>query len=121
MTIKLDWDAVEACVKHICDVIEELEDITIGTVVGINKGGVIPAMLIAKRLNKDFHVLHVEMGWVGIVQDKITYQLRDRISEWHNVLLVDDICDSGNTMNSIILQLQKEEYHTNSLNTCALI
>ncbi len=121
MPIRLDWDAVEACVKHICDVIEELEDIKVSTVVGINKGGVIPAMLLAKRLDVDFNVMHIDPAWTCFFDDKFSYQLRDGVGEWRNVLLVDDICDSGRTMKSIIEQLQKEGYHTNTLNTCALI
>ena len=123
MTINLSWPEVEGMVNHIVEIINDVKPV-ISIVVGISKGGIIPATLLAKKLNKDVHILHLESPWTvlgSLSQYPMQEQLHDNIGRWKNILFVDDICDSGDTLNSVVDLLAAENYNTKELNTCALI
>jgi len=88
MTIDLNWDAIEACVKDLELQIRKDHTITSGmTCIGITNGGVIPAMLLAKRLGCGFDVINMT--------ETITAK---RIFSYSKPIVVDDIVDSGETM-----------------------
>jgi len=113
--INLDWGSIDGCVKHVCDVIDQVKP-NIESVVGITVGGVIPATMIAKRLNLPLHFFTYNPEW-----SRFRKQLRDYNGELNNILLVDDICDSGQTFKNILYALYDEEYDINTIKTCALL
>ena len=71
---------------------ENEEDLNkIDFVVGMSRGGLIPAALIATRLNKPLVAIYIDK------QDNI-YLDRDEWLSKKNILFVDDICRTGLTM-----------------------
>lgn len=78
-------------------------------VVGIARGGVVPARFLADLLEADFATLQVEF-YVGIGQTKVMPKLKHALTidvAGKAVLLVDDIADSGKTLQLAITHLEK--------------
>ena len=74
--IHLSWNDIEELVDILCEKIEiYLEKDKIDGIYGLSRGGLIPAVMISHKLN---------IPWA-----KVTGK---------NTLIIDDICDSGNTL-----------------------
>jgi len=76
--IYLSWDDVDDLVNKLCLQIQDSK-LLINSVMGIKRGGLIPAVMVSHRLN----VPYVE-------------------SLNANTLVIDDICDTGETLRGII-------------------
>ena len=76
--IYLSWDDIETLVNQLCEWIDHSE-LPITSVTGIERGGLIPAVMISHKLN---------LPYVYTVHP--------------NTLVVDDICDTGETLNLIL-------------------
>lgn len=79
------WQQFDSDIKAICKIIKEKYP-KIKTVLGIPKGGLVPAVAIAN---------HLGLKLYKSFQDIQTTYKRD------DILVVDDICDSGKTFHSI--------------------
>ena len=77
----LSWDDIETLVDHLCENID-LSKLNITSVTGLERGGLIPAVMISHRLNIPY-----------------VYSIDS------TTLVVDDICDTGETLNRIITPL----------------
>jgi hypoxanthine phosphoribosyltransferase len=93
---EVKWEGVEASVKALCAKIKNPENIDL--VVGLARGGVIPARLVANELN---------------VQDSETIKKTDSVNDiffklngYLRILFVDDINDSGKTFSALAQVLQ---------------
>ncbi len=89
-------------------------------VVGIARGGIPPAMVVADRLRVPIDFINVK-SYTGVQQRgrvKIISTLFEDATEKH-VLVVDDLVDQGETMETIIDYLN-ERYHPTWLMTAAL-
>ena len=94
--IKWDWDTVEAAIKAILDQ-ATFDEVDI--VVGIDYGGVIPAMLIKKKLEyADFTTIHPADNHIEWLQ---------KLGDYDHMLFVDDINDSGATCSGIITKMDR--------------
>jgi hypoxanthine phosphoribosyltransferase len=70
-------------------------------IVGITRGGLVPANLISQYLSVPLHTLKVRLR-DGTVDDcESNLWMADDAFEGKNILIVDDINDSGNTLNWI--------------------
>ena len=78
--IKLNWKEFDELISKLANKVKEFN---FEYIFGIPKGGLIPAVVLCHILNKK---LLVEFG--GLYDDLLN----------HEVLIVDDICDSGKTM-----------------------
>mgnify|MGYP003625569678 FL=1 len=78
--IYLSWSDVEDLVEVLCEKITKIPNIT--HISGLSRGGLIPAVLVSHKLNLPY-------------TDKILWS-DDKIIR--NTLLIDDICDSGETL-----------------------
>jgi hypoxanthine phosphoribosyltransferase len=88
--------------------------------VGIARGGIPPAMVVADRLRVPIDFINVK-SYTGVQQRgrvKIISTLFEDASQ-KNVLVVDDLVDQGETMETILAFLQ-EKYHPNGVMTGAL-
>ena len=74
----LSWDDIASLVDGLCKQISS-SDIKINSVTGLQRGGLIPAVMISHKLNIPYvHSIHP------------------------HTLVIDDICDTGETLNSIL-------------------
>lgn len=73
-------------------------------IVGITRGGLIPATMISHYLNKPMKILNVSFR-DGLETPIIDNELLKHITDELNILLVDDINDTGKTLSWI-----KEKY-----------
>jgi len=101
---KISWRSVESLCKNICKNIKK-HDIKIDNIIGISRGGLIPATLCAKQLD----VRRVYSIGLMSYEDDADYENRKHIPTVyqcepmsthfiHNTLVVDDISDKGNTL-----------------------
>lgn len=93
---KFDWEVVERYVDKIVDQINNL-DFKFDAVFGVANGGLIPAAMIAYKLGVPVETIEVAP------LDKEFWLT----APW-NILIVDDVVDHGDTMNTIT--------HNNSIN-----
>lgn len=92
--IELSWRDIERIVNSLY---EQVKDNGYTAVVGLARGGVVPAVMLSHRL--------------GIKFETVTWQTRDgefkeigrlnNIVNREKVLIVDDICDSGLTLTEV--------------------
>lgn len=93
--ITLSWRDIDNLVDDVC---KQISKKNYTMVVGLARGGVIPAVMISHKL--------------GIKYDSVVWQTRDGgtqevsrlnniISNEEKVLIVDDICDSGLTLTQV--------------------
>ena len=76
--IYLSWDDIETLVNQLCKQITE-NTRTITSVTGLERGGLIPAVMVSHKLNLPY-----------------VYSIHP------NTLVIDDICDTGETLSLIL-------------------
>ena len=96
----ITWEEIEHWSDNIAEKItQDCPDITQATLIAISRGGLIPAQLIAYKLNiRDVRVMKLisydENNERGEIQDIST----DRLFDGSNVYIIDDLADSGATV-----------------------
>tara|TARA_R110000850_G_scaffold139112_3_gene260233 strand:+ start:21 stop:461 length:441 start_codon:yes stop_codon:yes gene_type:complete len=94
----LTWADIDMCMEYLYPLCDEL-DIT--HVIGINRGGLIPAVILSHMLGKPHIPITITLrhGWPIIdVSDKAKDILND---ERNTIAVVDDINDSGATFDNL--------------------
>jgi len=82
-------------------------------IIGIGRGGLIPATMLGYKLNKKVLAFGVSTYNNQIQDDKfVIYQQPEIQKSKSKYLVVDDICDSGNTF-----RIFKQLYESNSVHT----
>jgi xanthine phosphoribosyltransferase len=71
-------------------------------IIGIKRGGLLPSV-------KFSHILSVPLRVATIYKDNINIELED-VSKSSNILLVDEICDSGDTLQKMRSYLLHEGF-----------
>ncbi len=98
------WEQQVSDTNKICDQIEK-DEFTPDVIVGISRGGLIPGVMISHKLNIPFKPVHAST--------------RD-FPHWENylpkpndskVLIVDDICDSGETFERLSNYIKENINH----------
>ena len=79
----------------------EKSNIRYDLVVGIQRGGLVPAVHISNALNIPFASLNWSHG-AGKVRDSSNPHLITALKGGRKVLVVDDICDTGITLNEVL-------------------
>ena len=104
---RLSWNCVE---KYINTISTEViaRNFDVDCIISIGRGGMIPSRLLADKLNvKEIYIIQAT-NYVGF---KKTASPKVEIFSHHivgkNVLLVDDIMDSGDTVNAVLDRLQR--------------
>lgn len=86
-------------------------------IVGVKRGGLIPAISLSHRFNKPLIMMSCQL------RDNKDNEVRlyevEQLPKDKNVLIVDDICDSGVTLQKIVHQLFMEGF--SNVKTCSLI
>lgn len=96
-TVQICRDGLERLVTNVC------RDITLSGfkpdyVVGITRGGLIPATLISHYLDVPLHALHISFR-DGVSDSETNCWMSEDAFNGKNILVVDDINDTGRTFN----------------------
>ena len=117
------WAQVETGVSRLCLDIQRLSvkthhDFQPTLVVGLARGGLIPAVRVSHLLNLPFAALSYSSpkGMGDNVESGNTTSLVEVLSYWKhleckNVIIVDDIVDSGHTMAFVAKMFAKNEWN----------
>lgn len=102
--INVDWQTVSQYVDTIYDgVTKRLDGERLNTVIGIARGGLIPAVMLSHRFNTRL----VSLQWQTrdqnrkVDEDTLSSEVIIACNHSDNVLIVDDIVDSGKTLKDI--------------------
>jgi xanthine phosphoribosyltransferase len=98
--LNLGWDAVEA----FTDVIAHEVKGKFHQIVGIARGGLIPATILSQKLDLVLNVIHVStyQGTRRTLEKSIQVEGWDQSYASSKILFVDDIMDTGNTWKAIL-------------------
>lgn len=82
-------------------------------IIGIGRGGLIPATMLGYKLNKKVLAFGVNTYNNQVQEDNyVLYQQPDLLKIKSSYLVVDDICDSGNTFKIFKAQYEHHFLHT---------
>lgn len=98
MIFRYYWQDIDAQVAKIDNHIKRTA-ITPEIIVGVVRGGLIPATLLAYRMN--LPVCSLQWQCRDLNKFRSYNQLRDILESFKTVILVDDVMDSGNTIREI--------------------
>lgn len=98
--INVTWKKLENACDDICySITNSYNKINFNCIVGVGSGGIIPARIISERLNiSTIYMININNQKV----EEFNKNIKDM-----NVLVVDDYCVSGNTINSVMMALFK--------------
>lgn len=120
----ISWEDITKYVDKICSDILKSEA-TIDTILGLSRGGLVPAVMIANQLGIDHVYSYGLRSYSGKSGGDIkTYQLAgsDTVQGEH-ILVVDDISDRGETLGYVKRQLCKPSnmpWTYKNIHTCTL-
>lgn len=107
------------------DVLEILEQIynsgwVPDYIVGVKRGGLVPAIKLSHYLKKPMIMMSCQLRDSKDTEVRL-YEVEE-IPKDKNILIVDDMCDSGVTLSQIILKFISNGFiHIDNIKTCALI
>ena len=116
---KITWSHIELLVTAIADIINN-KDVKYDTIIALGRGGLIPGAMLSYKLdiknlqNFGINTRHDD----GKYLETLVYQKPSAITG--NVLVVDDINDSGKTFESINSLIKSEYPNVNELLYCSL-
>ena len=113
--VKLSWENIEAKVDVLAD---KLKDCKFDAVISIGRGGMVPARLLAEKL--DIHTAYII--------DAKAYTSDDKLGEMHisdlklapevkSVLVVDDVIFTGTTLNAVMAKVAENPHVTTIVNS----
>ena len=99
-------------VSFIVDLLEQRVDRDYDFIIGVGRGGLIPATMLAYKLKKTVRAIGIKTyDNMSQADDFVLYQSVDISKDKQTkVLVVDDICDTGNTF-KIIKKMFNEHTH----------
>ena len=100
----LGWSYIEYQVDKICEHIFKNES-SFDVVVGISRGGLVPAVMISHRLNLPLLTMSVTL------RDNLARVQSLKIKKGERALIVDDINDSGHTLTMISEFFKQRHIH----------
>ena len=113
----IDWAYVDNWVNKLAELISENE-IKYDYIVALGRGGLIPGAMLSYKLGiKNLQNLGINTRQDGKYLETLVYQ-RPTISG--NVLVVDDINDSGKTFEAVDSLISKE-YSVDQLTYCSIV
>lgn len=114
----LDWSDISTCVSTIVKQINESE-FKPKHIVGLSRGGLVPATMIANALNVREVYVHGYHSYDddtdmrdtnnphGVMYQDVVPDLLSRDLRGRDLLLVDDLCDEGVTMLGLLQRIEK--------------
>jgi hypoxanthine phosphoribosyltransferase len=87
-------------------------------IVGVKRGGLIPAIKLSHHFNKPMIMMSCQLRDSEDTEVRL-YEVEE-VSKDKNILIVDDMCDSGVTLSKIILKFITNGFDIDRVRTCAL-
>lgn len=129
--VRLDWTDIRLCVDSIVNQIQE-SAFEPKHIVGLSRGGLIPATMIANMLNVREVYVHGYHSYDdttnmrdadnphGVMYQDVVPELM-RNCQGREVLIVDDLCDEGITMLGLLQRLERK-FHNDMIKVrCAAL
>lgn len=113
--LKISWEDLE---KNCLDLSQRLKDINIDKIVAISRGGLVWARVLSDLLNLPISHITIE-SYLDLTQEKepVITEVPDREFHGENLLIIDEVCDSGKTFERAISYFKK--YKTKKILTLA--
>ena len=115
----ITWEEIKNLSDELATKIQShCQDIETATLIAVSRGGLVPAQLIAYKLNiRDVRVMKLISYNENNIREEIKDISTDRLFDGNNVYIIDDLADSGETIkyirknfpNSNICTLLKKE------------
>lgn len=105
--------------RDIFDISNQLLDWIPDYIVGVKRGGLIPAVKLSHIFNKPLIMMSCQLRDSNDKEVRL-YEVEE-IQNDKNVLIVDDICDSGITMSQIILKFYSNGFSIDNIKTSSLM
>lgn len=77
-------------------------------IVGIARGGLVPATMLSHYFDKQLMVINYSLRDSKVSHISEVSDVARKIKEGHNVLVVDDICDSGDTLRMVVDEISAQ-------------
>jgi hypoxanthine phosphoribosyltransferase len=87
-------------------------------IVGVKRGGLIPAIALSHHLNKPLIMMSCQLR--DSQDNEVRLYEVEEISRDKNILIVDDICDSGITLSKIMTKFIADGFNIDNIKTSAL-
>jgi len=104
----ITWEKYNETIQGISEYFKDKE---IDKIVGIYKGGLIPAIQIANILNKPLDIVKFQRYNGNDRQAEYIY----KATEGNKILIVDDIIDSGETIEKVLELFENKEMYLTAL------
>lgn len=124
-TNSLYWVDIEQCCGTIAQAIKD-EERTVDAIIGLSRGGLVPATILAHLLKIREVLVHGYHSYDddtnvrdpkndhGFMYQDVVYDLMKGLQGKH-ILIVDDLCDEGVTMDGLTKRLYKK-FHKGAVN-----
>ena len=114
------WDEVKSLSDELAQKIKShCEDLSSATLVAVSRGGLVPAQLIAYKLNiKDIRIMKLASYSDKNERSNIVDSSTDRLYDGRNVYVIDDLADSGETIRYIRQNYPSSNICTMLVKTC---
>lgn len=101
-TIDITWDRFHQDTLTLADTLAERISPIFTSIVAVARGGLIPAAIIAKKLD----IFRIETVCITSYKNTVKHEIQfieyPRPDDYHDILVVDDIADSGDTIKAIL-------------------
>lgn len=87
-------------------------------IVGVKRGGLIPAVKLSHMLDKPLIMMSCQLR--DSQDNEVRLYEVEEIQKDKNILIVDDMCDSGVTLSKIILKFIYNGFDIDHIKTCSL-
>lgn len=115
MRIIYSWDEFETDIKTIQSKIIA-SNYNPDYIVGIKRGGLVPAVKLSHLLNKPMILISCQL------RDNNDHEIKmleaEQLPRNKNILIIDDICDAGETLHKITVEFMKNQFC--NVKTCVL-
>jgi hypoxanthine phosphoribosyltransferase len=101
----MSWQRVEKAIERLAKMVRK--DFTPDFVVGVARGGLVPAVRLSHIMDSEFRVIHVRY-YDGRQRMKAPTLISDSGPIKGKVLVVDDVADTGASLEFIVNHLKKK-------------
>jgi hypothetical protein len=121
--INLSWDKVEELVDNIVEKVRASGK-KFDVIIGINRGGLIPSVMLSHKLGVKHGVMTIThydgQKLLDEVKKDLYISMVGLIKPTHNILVVDDIADSGLCLKEAVVSLKKVDPDARNISTATL-